>query len=404
MHPESSTRPTLETLQRLAASLLVIGFDGITLTETLRDFLHAGVAGVILFKRNVQDPIQVAQLLQDIQQTRPEPLPLLCCVDQEGGRVARLRTPLTEFPEMRWLGRTGDAELAARMGAVIAAELRTVGFNVNFAPVMDVDSNPDNPVIGARSLSHDPHEVARLGVPFMLAMQEQGMLPCAKHFPGHGDTRSDSHFELPELPHGLERLHQVELVPFKAAIQAGVPLIMTAHVRFCALDPEVPATLSSAVLRGLLRTELGFQGVIVSDDLEMKAVVEPFGIAESVRRGLLAGVDCFLICHSPERIQEAIQTLAARAEQDPEVLACLLESAERLRRLRAQVPLPEAQGQEQVLTQVGTPAHQAVAEEIRQRGNPSAPQRPIEATASATPPWQDPIAALSKPSKHFLDI
>ena len=398
------TEQARDRLERLAASVLVVGFDGTTLEDTLRELLQTGVAGVILFKRNVQDPVQVADLLSAIQAARPEPLPLFACVDQEGGRVARLRAPLTEWPELAWVGRTGDEGLARRFGQALTRELKAVGFNVNFAPVMDVNSNPTNPVIGARSLSHDPDEVARLGVAVLSAIQEEGMLACAKHFPGHGDTRSDSHFELPELPHSLERLHTLELVPFKAAIAAGVSLIMTAHVRFLALDPEVPATLSHTVLTGLLRQTLGFQGVIVTDDLEMKAVVEPFGITRSVQQGLLAGVDCFLICHLASRVQEAIQALADLAERSPEALARLEESSARLRMLRERLPLPERLDPQTLLARVGLPEHQALSAELRRRGAPApvggvapAPQDPPP--PAAAPPVQEP-----KPSTHFLDI
>lgn len=357
-----------ETLTAAAASLLIVGFPETTSNEGLRSLLQRGVGGVILFKRNVEDPVQVASLINKLQAARRDPPPLLVSVDQEGGRVARLRAPLTEWPEMAFLGRTGDESLAHRFGEALAGELTPLGFNLDFAPVMDVDSNPANPVIGNRALSRDPLEVARLGTAILRAMQRNGLLACAKHFPGHGDTISDSHLELPELPHDMERLRRVELVPFQAAIAAGVATLMTAHVRFTALDPDAPATLSPRVIDGLLRRQMGYQGVVISDDLEMKAVLDHYGIAESVRLGLAAGVDAFLVCHQIDRQEEALEALIRAAEASSELKNRLLESAGRVARLRQGLgPYQPAQSAA-VLTRVGTAAHRALSDEIRRRG------------------------------------
>jgi beta-N-acetylhexosaminidase len=357
-----------ESLTAAAASLLIIGFPGTTSDEALRSLLRRGAGGVILFRRNIEDPVQVAALIDKLQASRREAAPLLVSVDQEGGRVARLKAPVTEFPDLALLGSTGDEYLAERFGEVLARELVHLGFNLDYAPVMDVDSNPANPVIGPRSLSRDPHEVARMGVAILRAMQRNGLLACAKHFPGHGDTSSDSHLELPELPHDLERLRRLELVPFRAAIDAGVATLMTAHVLFRALDPSVPATLSPMVIDGLLRRELGYQGVVFSDDLEMKAVLDHFGIAESVCRGLAAGVDGFLICHEASRQEEALEALVHAAESSSTLRDRLLESAARLARLREGIGAFRPVHAESVLEHLGLPEHLAVAEEIRRRG------------------------------------
>ncbi len=363
--------PMNDGLQQAAASLLICGFPGPISDEAIRSLLRRGVGGVILFRRNVEDPIQVAALINKLQAARVDAAPLIVSVDQEGGKVARLKAPLTEFPDQAWLGRTDDEALAERFGAVLALELCALGFNLDYAPVVDVDSNPENPVIGTRAFSSDPAVVARLGTAVIRGMQRNGLLACAKHFPGHGDTRTDSHLELPELPHDLSRLQEVELVPFKAAIQSGVASIMTAHVRFNALDPEVPATLSPRVIDGLLRRELGFEGLIISDDLEMKAVLDHYGIARSAELGLAAGVDAFLVCHEASRQEEALEALVHAAERSVVLRDRLLESAARVQRLREGFGTYRPIDAATVLTRLGLPACGEVASEIRRRGTPS---------------------------------
>ena len=240
---------------------------------------RVGIGGVILFARNVQSPQQVAAITRELQTAalnsgHPG---LFLAIDQEGGRVMRLRARhgFTELPPMRALGARGDEGLARQAGALLGRELRAVGIDLDYAPVVDVDTNPANPVIGDRSFSSDPGVVGRLGAALALGLQSAGVAACAKHFPGHGDTSQDSHTHLPRLPHALERLRRVELPPFAALARAGVASVMTAHVVFEALDAERPATLSAPVLR-LLRDEVGFDGCCVSDDLEMKAVAEHF--------------------------------------------------------------------------------------------------------------------------------
>jgi beta-N-acetylhexosaminidase len=357
-----------ERLEQAAASILICGLAGVESDESIRSLLRRGLGGIILFRRNIAHPVQTAALINKLQAARADALPLLMSVDQEGGKVARLKAPLTEFPDQAFLGRTGDEDLAWRFGRVLALELTALGFNLDYAPVVDVDSNPENPVIGSRAFSADPQVVARMGAAVIRGMQENGLLACAKHFPGHGDTRTDSHLELPELPHDLERLEAVELVPFRAAIRAGVATMMTAHVRFNAVDSSVPATLSPRVIQGILREKLGYEGVIISDDLEMKAVLDHFGIAESVRLGILAGVDCFLVCHEYSRMEAAIETLVHEAEKSSHFKSMLLAASARVTRLRASLPAYEGVDEGRVESVLGLPAQLAVADEIRQRG------------------------------------
>ena len=260
-----------EEIRRAAGRAIVCGFEGSAVDAELRELLReVRPAGLIFFARNIESPEQLLELSRELKALRPDE-PLLLSVDQEGGRVARMKSPATEWPALRELGASDDPALAERLGRALALELRAVGIDVDFAPVLDVDTNPDNPVIGDRAFGSRPEEVGRLGAAFVRGMQGAGVGACGKHFPGHGDTAIDSHLDLPSVEHDLERLRRVEWPPFAAAIEAGVDAIMTAHVLVPALDAEHPGTLSPEVL-GRLRDELGFQGVIVSDDIEMKAV------------------------------------------------------------------------------------------------------------------------------------
>ena len=293
--------------------LFLLGFDGESLPAPTAALLsEKKVSGAILFSRNISSLEQVVALNTELVHTGTEDLPTLIAVDQEGGRVQRLRDICTFVPAMRVLGRAShdDPDLPYRVGAMMARELGALGFHYDFAPVVDVDTNPNNPVIGERAFSRDPAVVAQHACAFLRGMQQAGVAACAKHFPGHGDTDTDSHLELPRVGHDLQRLHDVELLPFRAAIAAGVASIMTAHVLFPAYDQTVPATLSAPVLTDLLRHTLGFSGLIVSDDLEMKGLADHFSIEEMVVGGLNAGVDLFLICHRHELVEEALDATA----------------------------------------------------------------------------------------------
>ncbi|MFZ5897152.1 MAG: beta-N-acetylhexosaminidase [Myxococcota bacterium] len=296
------------------ARLLCVGFSGHEASPELVELVRRGVRKVILFARNVSDPEQVLSLTRAIKSLSTERIAV--AVDQEGGPVRRLRKGFTELPAMRTVGRSDDVHVAERTGALLGRELRAVGIDWNFAPVLDVDTNPNNPVIGQRAFSHLPEKVAELGLALARGLSTQGVAACGKHFPGHGDTELDSHLDLPRISHSLERLERVELVPFAAAVAAGIPSIMSAHVVFSAVDPDFPATLSPAVLGGLLRQRLGYDGLVVSDDLEMNAIVEHYGIVTAMVRGLAAGVDCFLVCHTPERMHAAIDATLRAVEEN----------------------------------------------------------------------------------------
>jgi beta-N-acetylhexosaminidase len=303
-------------IEDLAASVLLIGFAGLEPAPEVRALIGRGVAGVILFRRNVVAPPQIFELCRSLK-SLTEGHPLLCAVDQEGGRVARLRQGFTQFPAMRTLGQTGDADLAEEVGLAIGRECRAVGFDLDFAPVLDVDTNPDNPVIGDRSFGTSPELCATMGAAIIRGLQASGVAACGKHLPGHGDTHQDSHLTLPRLTHGFERLDEVELLPFRRAIATGVASLMTAHVVFPSLDPSYPVTLSEPALAAL-RLRLGLteetSPLIIADDLEMSAVSESWDIATAAPLAIAAGCDVLLVCHRIDRQEVAFEALCRHAE------------------------------------------------------------------------------------------
>ena len=291
--------------------LLFAGFEGAQVPEDLTRLVRQGrVGGVVLFARNLRDPGQGRDLVARLHGLAPGDAPLCVAIDQEGGRVQRLRAPWTEWPPMRRLGERDDLAETARVARALARELADLGIDLDFAPVVDVDTNPANPVIGDRSFGREPERVARHARAFIEAMQAAGVAACAKHFPGHGDTNEDSHTALPRVDHPLGRLREVELVPFRAAALAGVASMMTAHVLLPCFDPRVPATLCGAAIE-LLRGEIGYDGVVFGDDFEMAAVAQHFPPREATRRALEAGVDALLVCSRADVRDEVLAELEA---------------------------------------------------------------------------------------------
>lgn len=329
---------------RLCGQLVLAGFHGHEASADVRRLLREfGFGGVILFARNVDSPEQVAELVRELQSLARDAgadLPLLVAVDQEGGRVQRMRAPWTVWPPARALGRAGSEELARQVGAALAAELKACGIGLDLAPVLDVDTNPKNPVIGDRSLSDDPEVVARLGAAFIQGLQDGGVAGCAKHFPGHGDTGVDSHLELPCVDHSPARLDEVELRPFRRAIEAGVAAVMTAHILVRELDADWPATLSGRVVGELLRGKLGWDGPLLTDDLEMKAVDGRWGAAELAVRAVRAGCDGLSICASHDKQVQAVEALIRAVETEELPFKTVEAAAGRLRRLKERFLLP----------------------------------------------------------------
>ncbi|HVY32151.1 MAG TPA: beta-N-acetylhexosaminidase [Polyangiaceae bacterium] len=347
-------------LERQAASLFTVGFYGKSITDDLTGLLARGVGGVIYFARNVGTPAEVLELNREIKATAARPLVL--AIDQEGGQVARLRQGFTEIPPMRAVGATGSATLARELGKLIARELRAVGFDMNYAPVLDIDTNPQNPIIAARSFGRTPELVTELGLALAAGLQEAGVAACGKHFPGHGDTSQDSHLELPTLPHAMERLERVELAPFKAAAQAGIASFMTAHVIFEAVDSKYPATMSREVLTGILREKLGYDGMVVTDDVEMKAIADNYGVEEAVLLGLNAGVDHFLCCHTAALAHQAIEAVVKAVESGKLSQGVLDVATRRFGAVRSRYAKPV--GGAEGLATLRAPEHLALIDKI----------------------------------------
>jgi beta-N-acetylhexosaminidase len=324
---------SLAERKRRAGQRLVIGIYGKSLTDDARRLVRAiRPAGFILFRRNVEDPAQVLDFNKELIDLCGSDLPPLLTIDQEGGRVQRVRAPATEWPTMRALGDVPEHIEAISTG--LANEVRAMGFNLNFAPDADVDSNPDNPVIGDRSFGRDPATVAKHVARFIRAHQAAGVIACAKHFPGHGDTNTDSHHELPWVHRDAQGLDDIELPPFRASIDAGVGSVMTSHVMFPAWDERWPATLSPRIMRDILRKKLGYDGVVFTDDLDMKAVSERYTTHDKVRQTLLGGVDLSLACHSID-LQIGLYEEAVRLQEDHGDLdAMAKESFKRMQILR----------------------------------------------------------------------
>jgi beta-N-acetylhexosaminidase len=316
-------------------ALIVGGFEGPELSPSYRRALQRGErAGAILFSRNIVDLEQVAALNAAIIAAAERPL---VAVDQEGGRVARLKPPFVPLPPMRRLGRIDDVALTERAGAVLGAALAAHGFNLNFAPVVDVDSNPQNPVIGDRALGGDPALVGRHGAALVRGL-ERHLSGCAKHFPGHGDTALDSHHALPRVTASRAELFARELPPFREVIGAGVSSLMSAHVVYPALDPERPATLAPSIVGDLLRRELGFGGVLFSDDLLMAAVAarnDPGGVAIEA---VAAGCDLLLVCRHEEIQEDVLEALVREHERSASFRVRVGEAIERGAALRRRHP------------------------------------------------------------------
>ena len=286
----------------------------------------------------------------------------------EGGRVARLKSPFTLWPPMQTLGRSGDERLAARFARALASELKAVGISLDYTPVLDILTNPKNPVIGDRALAERAEDVARLGRTIITTLQSAGIAACGKHFPGHGDTSTDSHHELPLVEHPPDRLNAVEFMPFRAAIQADVAAIMTAHILVPALDEERPATLSPRIVDGILKRELGYAGPVMTDDLEMRAISSRYGIPEAAVAAIAAGCDVVLLCGPSQETQVATFEALIRAVEGGTLPLKRVEDAlERHRRAKERFLAPS---HPRPLTgtalraALGSDEHQAVAAEM----------------------------------------
>lgn len=366
-HVDIIVRMSKKDLRKHVGQLAIAGFAGHGIPPDLKMLAREfDLGGVIFFARNIESPEQVADMAREAQALTQE-LPLWVSVDQEGGRVARLKAPFTVWPPMATLGRSGDEALVARFARALAAELTAVGISLDYTPVLDILTNPDNPVIGDRALSTTAADVARLGRVIIRTLQENGIAACGKHFPGHGDTSTDSHFELPLIEHPPDRIDRVELVPFRAAIEAGVASIMTAHILIPALDADRPATLSRRLVTDMLKDELGYDGLVLSDDLEMKAIGARYGMEEATVMAIASGCDAVLMCgEEQEKQARAIEAVIHAVERGELPEKRLEDALTRHRRVkerfltRRRQPLAGAE----LRAVLGCDEHQAISAEM----------------------------------------
>ncbi len=328
------------SLEEKVGQLLLIGFEGRRPNREVAEFIKEGkVGGVVLLSRNAEEAGEAADLicvLQKLATAGSHALPLFIAVDQEGGSVVRLTEGVTVFPSNMALGATGCSDYALLAAEAVGGELASLGVNMNFAPVLDVNNNPRNPVIGIRSFGEDPELVAEFGKMAIKGYQNRGVATVAKHFPGHGDTAFDSHLTMPRVPYTMERLFQLELVPFQAAIACGVDCIMTAHLAFPAIEanPGLPATLSETVLTGLLRQKMGFDGLIITDCLEMQGVTAAVNPEQAAAMAVGAGADLALISHSLERQRAAHREIMESVRRGLIPLARIEEAVGKILRLK----------------------------------------------------------------------
>jgi beta-N-acetylhexosaminidase len=350
--------------KRRAGQRLIVGLQGTSPSEEFKKFCtEVSPCGFILFGRNVDSVEQVSELNRELKGLVHSEFPALLSVDQEGGRVRRIKE--TPWPPMRWVGNIDDIQATDKIISLMSEELLSIGFNTNWAPVADVDSNPNNPVIGDRSFSSDPEVCKRHVRASLSAFHRSGIIGCIKHFPGHGDTSVDSHLALPTVDKDLGALKNCELSPFQSVVDIA-RIIMTAHVMFPAIDEQYPATMSEPILKGILRTEFGYNGLIVSDDLEMKAVRGQWPLEEQLRQASLATVDLFLVCSELEMQWEAYELLVKLQEQSKPQESQAIDSLARLRSLREDFFLKESLNPP--MSVIGSTSHKETCDWIKVRG------------------------------------
>lgn len=310
-----SADPLLEsirgmTLDEKIGQMVIAGLDGLVLDDRARSLAgqyHTG--GFVLMGRNVRDSRQLLGLVNSLKATNPSRIPLFLAIDEEGGRVTRFPREIERLPAGGDVGRVNSAEHAFKLGKVIGQRLGAFGLNMDFAPVLDINSNLQNPVIGDRAFGSSPGLVSEMGTKTMLGIRSAGVIPVVKHFPGHGDTREDSHVTLPVLDAGKDRLQALELVPFASAIANGTSAVMMAHILLPRLDRDDPASLSKDIVTGLLRGEMGFDGVVITDDITMGAISKRHSTGDAAVRAINAGCDVVLVCHGQDNALEVLGSL-----------------------------------------------------------------------------------------------
>jgi beta-N-acetylhexosaminidase len=304
------------SLEHKLGQMIVAGIDGTSVDEHARSLIADDrIGGFILYKANIDSVEQTVSLLNGLKEAnRTNPAPLLLSIDQEGGRVNRLPSSFAAVPSNRDIAKSGDSKKARAVGEAIGEQLHAMGFNVNFAPVLDVDSNPKNPVIGSRSFGSTASVVREFGVEEMLGLRSKQVIPVVKHFPGHGDTSVDSHLDLPVVNKSLDQLRELELIPFSEAIRSNAEAVMIAHILLPQIDPEHPASMSSKTITELLRGEMGYDGIVITDDMTMGAIVQHYDLGAAVVQSVKAGSDIVLVAHDYQLARKALEALEQAAK------------------------------------------------------------------------------------------
>lgn len=331
------------TIEEKIGQMVIVGLESYILDDNTRmmiDKYHVG--GFILFGRNVENPDQLLTLLNSLKNANlKNQIPLFLSVDEEGGRVSRMPDKINKLPSNETIGKMDDPDLSYKIGGILAEELRAFGLNMDFAPVLDINSNPDNPVIGDRSFGSDENIVSKLGIETMKGIQAGGIIPVVKHFPGHGDTSVDSHIGLPSVKHDMDRLKSFELVPFQKAIEREADAVMIAHILLNKIDPQNPASLSKTIITDLLREQMKFNGVVITDDMTMGAIVENYTISNAVVQAIQAGSDIVLVCHEQENEVEAIESIKKAVEDESIPEERIDESVYRILKLKQKYKLTD---------------------------------------------------------------
>ncbi len=341
--PSISTLVEQMSLTEKIGQMVIGGISGTGMGEqeqSLIDDYHIG--GFIFYAANLESSKQTSKFLNNLKAANKQnKLPLLLSVDQEGGRISRLPGNISKLPANEWIGELDNPDFSYRAGEILGEELTEFGFNMNFAPVLDVNSNPDNPVIGDRSFGDNPEIVSELGIQTMKGIQSKQIIPVIKHFPGHGDTSVDSHYQLPKVNKTSEQLEKLELIPFRRAIDQGAEAVMIAHILLPQLDKSYPASISKKVITDLLRDQFDYNGLVMTDDMTMEAIVDNFEIGEASVDSVLAGSDVILVAHDYQKAVRVIEALTKAVEKGEITEKRINDSVERIIRLKQHYQLKD---------------------------------------------------------------
>lgn len=331
------------SLDEKIGQMIIAGFTGTTMDTNTKNLIKKyKVGGIIFYQVNLVNPTQAVQLLNQMKSENDQHVPLLLGVDQEGGRVTRLPGGLINFPTNKEIGEINNSQFSYNVGTMLGKELNEFGFNLDFAPVLDINSNPKNPIIGDRSFGNNSEIVSKLGIQTFKGIQSQKIIPTIKHFPGHGDTSVDSHLELPIVNKSLKQLKELELIPFEQAINSGADVVMVAHILLPKLDPTFPSSLSKNIITGILRKQLDYSGVVITDDMTMKAIIDHYKIGRAAVESVKAGSDIILVGHDYNSVVETISSLKIAVQKGEITEQRINESVSRILKLKKKYEINNA--------------------------------------------------------------